>query len=53
MKILHLDSSILGDASASRVLSAAVVDALTAVHPNAQVTVRDLVQTPKIGRAHV
>ncbi|MFJ3055345.1 FMN-dependent NADH-azoreductase [Herbaspirillum sp. NPDC087042] len=46
MKILHLDSSILGEASASRVLSAAVVEELLALHPTAQVSVRDLAQTP-------
>ncbi len=46
MKILHLDSSILGEASASRVLSAAVVEELLALHPAAQVSVRDLAQAP-------
>jgi FMN-dependent NADH-azoreductase len=46
MKILHLDSSILGEASASRVLSTAAVEELLARHPQAQVIVRDLVQTP-------
>ncbi|MCY1281543.1 FMN-dependent NADH-azoreductase 1 [compost metagenome] len=42
MKILHLDSSILGDASASRQLSRDVVAAWTAAEPAAQVTYRDL-----------
>ena len=46
MKILHLDSSILGDASASRVLSAALVEELRTRHPDVQVTTRDLVSTP-------
>ncbi|TWC65134.1 FMN-dependent NADH-azoreductase [Herbaspirillum sp. SJZ099] len=46
MQILHLDSSILGPASASRVLSAAVVEELLTLHPAAQVNVRDLAQTP-------
>jgi len=46
MKILHLDSSILGEASASRVLSAAVVEQLRTSHPAAQLNVRDLAQTP-------
>lgn len=46
MKILHLDSSILGEASASRVLSAAVVEQLRSRHRSAQVSVRDLIQTP-------
>ncbi|MFC5698714.1 FMN-dependent NADH-azoreductase [Pseudomonas sp. GCM10022186] len=42
MKLLHLDSSILGDASASRQLSRAVVDAWQAAEPAAQVIYRDL-----------
>jgi FMN-dependent NADH-azoreductase len=46
MKILHLDSSILGDASASRVLSAALVDELRTRHPDAQPTSRDLASNP-------
>ncbi|WP_343722086.1 FMN-dependent NADH-azoreductase [Herbaspirillum seropedicae] len=46
MKILHLDSSILAEASASRVLSAAVVEELRILHPTAQVSVRDLAAAP-------
>lgn len=46
MHILHLDSSILGDASISRLLSAAIVDQLLQQHPNAQVLRRDLVADP-------
>ncbi|MFN3768919.1 MAG: FMN-dependent NADH-azoreductase [Ectopseudomonas guguanensis] len=42
MKLLHLDSSILGDASASRQLSRAVVKAWSAVAANVEVTYRDL-----------
>ncbi|WP_342244513.1 FMN-dependent NADH-azoreductase [Pseudomonas sp. OTU5201] len=42
MKLLHLDSSILGDTSASRQLSRDVVAAWEAAEPNAQVTYRDL-----------
>lgn len=42
MKLLHLDSSILGDASASRQLSRDVVVAWEAAEPDAQVTYRDL-----------
>ncbi|MCY1287178.1 FMN-dependent NADH-azoreductase 1 [compost metagenome] len=42
MKLLHLDSSILGDASASRQLSRAVVEAWQAAEPAIQVTYRDL-----------
>ena len=46
MQILHLDSSILGDASTSRLLSAAIVEELLQQHPNAQVVRRDLVADP-------
>ncbi|MFP6847125.1 MAG: FMN-dependent NADH-azoreductase [Pseudomonas sp.] len=42
MKLLHLDSSILGDSSASRQLSHAVVEAWQAAAPEAQVIYRDL-----------
>jgi len=42
MKLLHLDSSILGDASASRQLSRSVVEAWSAVTTDVQVTYRDL-----------
>lgn len=42
MKLLHLDSSILGDSSASRQLSRAVVDAWRVAEPDAQVSYRDL-----------
>lgn len=42
MKLLHIDSSILGDHSASRQLSRSVVEAFTAVEQSAQVTYRDL-----------
>lgn len=42
MNLLHLDSSILGDASASRQLSRAVVQAWLAAEPNAQLRYRDL-----------
>ncbi|TBU97696.1 FMN-dependent NADH-azoreductase [Phytopseudomonas dryadis] len=42
MKLLHLDSSILGDASASRQLSAALVDAWKSRETGVQVTYRDL-----------
>jgi FMN-dependent NADH-azoreductase len=46
MQILHLDSSILGDASTSRLLSSAIVEELLQQHPNAQVVRRDLVADP-------
>lgn len=42
MKLLHLDSSILGDSSASRQLSRAVVDAWQAAEPDVQLIYRDL-----------
>ena len=43
MNILHLDSSILGNHSITRELSAAVVADIRAQHPSAHVTYRDLV----------
>lgn len=46
MKILHLDSSIQGDASVSRQLSRTVVDALRDRHPAVDVHYRDLVAKP-------
>ncbi|WEK07247.1 MAG: FMN-dependent NADH-azoreductase [Candidatus Pseudomonas colombiensis] len=42
MKLLHIDSSILGDNSASRRLSHSVVEAWKAAEPEAVVTYRDL-----------
>ena len=42
MKLLHIDSSILGDNSASRLLSGEVVKAWQAAEPSAVVTYRDL-----------
>lgn len=42
MKLLHIDSSILGDHSASRQLSRSVVQAWQAGHPDTQVVYRDL-----------
>ncbi|PWB35075.1 FMN-dependent NADH-azoreductase [Pseudomonas sp. SDI] len=42
MKLLHIDSSILGDNSASRQLSRSVVEAWTAAEPTAEVIYRDL-----------
>lgn len=46
MKLLHIDSSILGDASVSRAISAAIVASLKAAHPGIAVTYRDLGATP-------
>jgi FMN-dependent NADH-azoreductase len=42
MKLLHVDSSILGAASASRALSAEIVAAERERHPDIEVTYRDL-----------
>jgi len=46
MKLLHLDSSILGDNSASRELSAAIVARWQGAVPALAVTYRDLAGTP-------
>lgn len=46
MKLLHLDSSILGGNSASRQITAAIVDGLVKKTPNVEVTYRDLSAQP-------
>lgn len=46
MKLLHVDSSILGQGSVSRALSAEVVTALRANNQGVDVTYRDLAATP-------
>jgi FMN-dependent NADH-azoreductase len=46
MKLLHLDSSILGENSVSRAVSAAVVAQLKSAHPGVDETYRDLVADP-------
>ncbi len=46
MKLLHIDSSILGEASASRQLSTAIVQALTRAMPGLEVVRRDLDADP-------
>jgi FMN-dependent NADH-azoreductase len=46
MNLLHIDSSILGEHSASRALGAAVVAARRAANPAITVTYRDLAATP-------
>ena len=46
MKLLHVDSSIFGEGSVSRVLSAEVVAAQRALHPGIEVTYRDLAADP-------
>ena len=46
MKLLHIDSSILGAGSVSRTLSLAIVAAQRAQHPGLQVSYRDLAAEP-------
>ena len=46
MKILHLDSSILGDHSVSRAVSAAIMARLKTLHPDAEVVRHDLAANP-------
>ena len=46
MKLLHIDSSILGEGSVSRQLTAKLVAAARAKHGGVQVTYRDLVAQP-------
>jgi FMN-dependent NADH-azoreductase len=46
MTLLHIDSSILGDTSASRQVSAAIVARLTALNPDLPVVYRDLAAAP-------
>ncbi|OEC94700.1 MULTISPECIES: NAD(P)H-dependent oxidoreductase [unclassified Rhizobium] len=46
MKLLHLDSSIMGENSASRVLSAAIVERIVETHDAVDVTYRDLANEP-------
>jgi FMN-dependent NADH-azoreductase len=46
MKLLHVDSSIFGENSVSRVLSAEVVATQRALHPGIEVTYRDLAADP-------
>jgi FMN-dependent NADH-azoreductase len=46
MKLLHIDSSVLGPHSVSRQVSAAIVDRLRQATPSLEVAYRDLTQTP-------
>jgi FMN-dependent NADH-azoreductase len=46
MKLLHLDSSIMGEGSASRAISAAMVERLREADPGLEVTYRDLAAEP-------
>jgi len=58
MKLLHVDSSVLGENSASRALGAAVVARLRTEHPGLQVAYRDLAAqtlphfTPVLAEGH-
>ncbi len=55
VKILHIDSSILGPYSVSRALSADIVKRQVAAHPNATITYRDLASEPTLhlSAAHI
>ena len=46
MKLLHLDSSITGQHSVSRALTAEIVAAHIAQHPGTEVTYHDLAKQP-------
>jgi FMN-dependent NADH-azoreductase len=46
MKLLHIDSSVLGPHSVSRQVSAAIVDRLCQATPGLEVVYRDLTSTP-------
>ncbi|SFK15172.1 FMN-dependent NADH-azoreductase [Bradyrhizobium sp. cf659] len=46
MKLLHIDSSVLGPHSVSRQVSAAIVDRLRQATPSLDIVYRDLTQTP-------
>lgn len=48
MKILHIDSGILGEHSVSRRLTASIVSRLTEGRPNAAVAYRDLASEPLV-----
>ena len=48
MKVLHLDSSALAEASVSRRLSSEIVGRLRALHPGLQVIYRDLAADPAV-----
>ncbi len=46
MKLLHIDSSILGDNSVSRALTASIAAKLKAAHPGLEIAHRDLARDP-------
>jgi len=55
MKLLHVDSSILGPHSVSRMLSAEIVDRQKRLHPGVEVIYRDLAAEPlmHLSSAHI
>ena len=55
MKLLHIDSSILGEVSVSRRLSASIVERQRALHDGLDVTYRDLAAAPllSLSSAHL
>jgi len=55
MKLLHVDSSILGPHSVSRILSAEIVDQQRKLHPGVEVIYRDLAAEPlmHLSPAHI
>lgn len=55
MKLLHVNSSILGQGSVSRTLSAEIAAAQSALHPGLEVSYRDLAAEPlgHLGGAHL
>ena len=46
MRLLHIDSSLLGNKSISRTLTAAIVARETVLHPGLEVIYHDLVAAP-------
>jgi FMN-dependent NADH-azoreductase len=46
MKLLHIDSSVLGPHSVSRQVSAAIVERLRKATPGLEIVYRDLTATP-------
>jgi len=55
MTLLHIDSSILGENSVSRILSASIVEQEKKLHPGITVTYRDLaaVELPHLSPGHI
>ena len=55
MKLLHVDSSILGSHSVSRILSAEIVARQRRLHPGIEIIYRDLAADPlmHLSLAHI